>query len=438
MLDDQMSVLGKLSRRTGPPCGAWLSSRVCQFGIIVTLSIAVRLVLFMNFPVALTADSWDYLSAAEGLFHRADFNSFAFRDIRLPAYPAFLAVTYPLTGMRADLIVLSQIVIGVFSVVLGMIIGYRLGSKLAAVGLGLWLGLSPVYLLNEHMVMTETLCLLGLLLFTIIAISYVNGELNWRNGLAGGLTLALCTLIRVNALPFCLVLLCGALVYRRMTLRASGQVIARHVPLTFLLALLAGVSLLMGPWLWRNFTLYHNISLANFNNRNALIFKVMHNRLDMTLPKMQQISESLGSSTVDFAWLLKLSSTYRTNEAESIAGELFWEQVTAHPRWYLLDVAESAIDFGGFSEFTGNDRTAMLYWFMAVVNNPQQWNQINTPAWASSRSPDFKNVLVTGAAFWGELEHHRSVLFASDAAGTVCDICGADRGLFRPTTTEGI
>jgi len=35
-------------------------------------------------------------------------------------------------------------------------------------------------------VMTETLCLFGLLLFTIIAMSYVNGELNWRKGLAGG------------------------------------------------------------------------------------------------------------------------------------------------------------------------------------------------------------------------------------------------------------
>lgn len=403
MPDDQIGVVSKPSRQIGSSFSACLSSRVCQVAIIVTLSIAVRLILFMNFPVALTADSWDYLSAAEGLYHRADFNSYAFRDIRLPVYPVFLAVTYPLTGMRADLIALLQIVVGVFNVVLGMIIGYRLGSKLAAIGLGLWLGLSPVYLLNEHMVMTETLCLFGLLLFTLIAISCVNGELNGRKGLAGGLAMALCALIRVNTLPFCLVLLCGALVYHRMTLRASGQVIPRRAGLTFLVAVLAGVSLLMGPWLWRNFTLYHNISLANFNNRNVLIFKVMHNRLDMSLPKLQRINESLGSSTIDFAWLFKLSSAHRTSDAESIAGELFWEQVTAHPLWYLLDVAESALNFGGFSEFTGNDRTAVLYWFMAVVNNPKQWYQINTPSWAASRAPDFKNVFVIGEAFWGRL-----------------------------------
>src|SRR5262245_25415985 len=79
-----------------------LSSQLGQIGIVLTLSVVVRLMLFMNFPVALTADSWDYLSAAGGLYHHADFNSYAMRDLRLPAYPVFLAATYPLTEMRAD------------------------------------------------------------------------------------------------------------------------------------------------------------------------------------------------------------------------------------------------------------------------------------------------------------------------------------------------
>jgi hypothetical protein len=158
---------------------------------------------------------------------------------------------------------------------------------------------------------------------------------------------------------------------------------------------------LIGPWLWRNYRLYHTFSLTNYINRNLLIFKVLHYPPDLTLPKMKAINQVLGTSEVNFDWLLKLQTVYSLAEAERITGELFWEQVAANPRLYIWQIASSFIDFGGFSGLTGNDLTASLYWFVHVVNQPQAWQPINTSSSAKSRVPFFYYVPVAGDASLG-------------------------------------
>jgi hypothetical protein len=80
--------------------------------------VAVRIVLYRDLPALVTADSWDYLQAAGNIFRHADFVGPELRDVRLPGYPAVLALTHPLTRLRSDHIVLLQIGFGLASVAL--------------------------------------------------------------------------------------------------------------------------------------------------------------------------------------------------------------------------------------------------------------------------------------------------------------------------------
>jgi hypothetical protein len=67
--------------------------------------------------------------------------------------------------------VLLQSALGLAGAALGWSIGRRLGSRAASEGLLLLLGLNPVYLLNEHAMMSEGLSLVTVLGFTWAALS---------------------------------------------------------------------------------------------------------------------------------------------------------------------------------------------------------------------------------------------------------------------------
>jgi len=111
----------------------------------VTAAVAIRLVLHRDLPAMRRNDSWDYLRAAVDIGRRADFYSAGLRDVRLPGYPAFLAVIRPLTQMRSDAIVFAQATCGLVAAVVGWRMGLGLGSRVAAGAmLAFLLALNPV------------------------------------------------------------------------------------------------------------------------------------------------------------------------------------------------------------------------------------------------------------------------------------------------------
>ena len=175
--------------------------------VIVAGAAVIRLVLFFNLPALFTDDSWDFLGAAFDIARRADFNSDRLRDVRMPAYPVALAVTLPFTAMQTDRVVLLQKALGLVSVGLGAAIGHALRRRFLAESLSIFIGFNPVFLLYEHLLMTETLFLTTLLGLTLAAVIGLRGPLRWWKGAMLGAILGVSTLTRANVAPYGLVLL---------------------------------------------------------------------------------------------------------------------------------------------------------------------------------------------------------------------------------------
>ena len=97
-------------------------------------------------------------------------------------------------------IVIAQKILGLVTVFLGFLLGQVLRSRVVSEVMVIFLGLNPVFLLNEHLVMTEGLFLFTLLLFLVIFSLCLHGKVGVTKGLLLGLTSGICILTRANGL----------------------------------------------------------------------------------------------------------------------------------------------------------------------------------------------------------------------------------------------
>ena len=327
----------------------------------------------------MTADSWDYVGAAEDIYRRFDFFSDSLRDARLPAYPALLAVTHPITELHSNRLVLFQIMLGELSVFVSLGFGYFLRSKAAASIMALFIGLNPVYLLFEHTVMTESMFIVVSLIFVAMSIQCLRKEVRLSTGFGLGITAALCILTRSNSLAMCTTLIAGVVIFCFFRSRKEPSGVRNQTSMTkFVFAVCVGAAIFLSPWIWRNYHSYKNISLVNFNYRNLLIFKTMHHPLDYSLPLMQQVNQRIGWKQVDWEWLWRIERHYKTREAEKVARDLLKEQIIANPTLHLLGIAEGFVGYGGFYGRSRNVRNALLTWFEGVVPYRERLDELNT------------------------------------------------------------
>lgn len=363
--------------------------------VIVIGAAVIRLVLFAHLPLMFTDDSWDYLGATYDIMRKADFNSDRLRDVRMPAYPVWLAMTQPLTAMQTDRVVLLQKALGVVTVLLAAAIGRALGGRFLPESLAAFMAFNPIFLIYEHVLMSETLFLAALLGLTLAAVVSLRGPLRWWKGAALGVMLGICILTRANAAPYGLVLLAAIGLAYFLNHGRPVSVTARAF-LKFSLIAGAATALVIGPWMWRNANLYHNVSLTNFTNRNLLIYKAIHHPLDPTLPLLRETSAQLGSAEVNYDWLWRMYQFYTTPQAERVAGALVWEQISNHPDIYLYEVKDSFLGFVGFQGDFLNERTAVRILFTAI-SDPGRIRELTAiPDWFSRRYPAFRFNPVSG------------------------------------------
>lgn len=356
--------------------------------ICLLLAIALRLLLFFYFPALLTNDSPDYIKSAYAIYTRLDFTNEWLGDVRMPGYSTILAALYPLTGTRSDLLVAAQSLLGLICVPLGWLIGRRLHSPRAAAGLAIFFAANPAYLLLEHTLMTEAPALLIMVVFTLLALLWIEHPRRaWLGLLAGGV-LGLGGLVRVNLLPYGAVLLAlPAVQLLARIVRARGaakralrsqQEFFRRTSCPYgrrlirvLLPPMIGLLVTLGPWLWRNYALYGNLSLSEHSDRSLLMWKTMSGTMDRSLPLFQQYAS--GHAALDFYWLNEFSPQHTTVEAEAIAGAIVREQVRAHPAGHLRAMLRSGLNhIGVFIEgyVPRDDRAMLAYWFHALVPDP--------------------------------------------------------------------
>src|SRR4051794_22617879 len=113
-------------------------ARRWRYGVYLLLALVLRALLYRDYPLLLTADSWDYLGATTAIAQRLDFASITgngLRDCRVPGYPVFQAVFFPLTQLQSDRILLLQAALGLLGILLGWAIGRVLRAPAVAEGL---------------------------------------------------------------------------------------------------------------------------------------------------------------------------------------------------------------------------------------------------------------------------------------------------------------
>lgn len=334
------------------------------FSALLVCGVSIRVVLYHTFPAFVTADSWDYVLAARDLGARIDFYSAGLRDWRTPGYPILLAFVFQFSqSLQSSHIVAIQVALGVVAMLLGGVAGVLAGSRATAIGMALFLAINPVYLLFEHTVMTETL--------SIVSVSGYMVAVLWASkrrdrpvlgGCAVGALFSLCILTRSNLLMFCAIGIAAVPLswYACRQRRADGSARLTWVYLAAV-ALTAGV--LVGPWLMRNGSAYGDFTLLKSINRNLLVYKSMYDPVDLSLPKIQAITEALGTQDLNYDWLARLTAAYGTGQSEVIARDLWWEQISAHPDRYAVDVVQSLLGFAGFYYNQAGDLTALHHWF---------------------------------------------------------------------------
>ena len=340
--------------------------RIAWFAVPIVL---VRVVLYRDSPLILTGDSWDFLGAANGIADRLDFSNRAecgLRDCRLPGYPLLLAGFRPFTRSISDRILILQALLGLLSVGLGVVIGVALRSRRIAEGLALFLGIDPVYLINEHALMSEGLSLVTLLAFVLLLILAQRDGPSAIRGAWIGLSVGAAALVRVNALPFC----AGSVVMGLVLMLAGRPRPNLRMMVRYVLAMAIVFGAVVAPWLYRNYTIYHRVSFVLFQNRPLLVYRGLHPCFDPDLPLFRKVQAAVKRPDLDYDWLQELTNQRGTHGAETTAGALLAEQWRHRSIAHVKDMMFNVVCFAGIYETSGNDRAPMLHWFEQVVGRP--------------------------------------------------------------------
>ncbi|MGB0386108.1 MAG: hypothetical protein ACPGWR_14975 [Ardenticatenaceae bacterium] len=345
----------------------WLQhTHFARVVLFLIIALMIRAILYLVFPPFFTNDSGDYLIASEEIYNQLNFSGNGLRDWRLPGYPIFLALVRSFTIYIHNIIIIQKI-LGIFSVILGFVIGYLLRSRLVSEILVLFLGLHPVYLLNEHLIMTETLFLFTLLYFSALLLFLLRGKVSLLKGFFISISLGICVLTRANALFFCAPLIFLAFIIN--LIKSGNNYNSKSSTLYFGIGLMVGAFIIFAPWFWRNYVTFGHWSLTNNTNRNLVIYQSQHNLFNPELPQSSQFKDfyNIEQPNTIYDLIAKLGS--ETARAEKIAGLLVREQINDQFSKYLEEVVISFLNFVGYSPSQGFGRGDIYWWFISMVRD---------------------------------------------------------------------
>lgn len=230
------------------------------------LAVAFRVVLFFSRLVDITyetSDSWQYLDLARSLLTGAYAEHGLPSMNRSPGYPAFLAAVFAILGDTQLAVTGAQIVIDALTCTMAVHLAFRLGLRHSSAVVVAVLAATCVFsAVFSYEVMTETLYCFALTASLWIV---VRGRDEGGGGLYGrttgvrmllsGLALGFAILVRPALAPSALLFASWIFVHdlvKRPWPRLSARVI--RMPALFS----AGVSLMVLPWMIRNFVTFHD------------------------------------------------------------------------------------------------------------------------------------------------------------------------------------
>jgi 4-amino-4-deoxy-L-arabinose transferase-like glycosyltransferase len=225
---------------SGRSAGVWLSA-------ICLLAFALRLIVIANTTESvLFADMQDYHDRAMHLLETGSLWPDAFR---VPLYPIFIAGVFKFFGHSLLAVRIAQAVLGVATVALTFAVGTRVATRRGALAAAFLVAVYPALLLYSVYLMSESLfaffALSGLALWTVE---------RPRTAFVSGLAIGAAILTRSTGLAVAGgIVLCEAI--RLFAGRHDGgTAILRRGAL-----LLAGIAVVLTPWVQRNYEVYGRV-----------------------------------------------------------------------------------------------------------------------------------------------------------------------------------
>jgi 4-amino-4-deoxy-L-arabinose transferase-like glycosyltransferase len=299
---------------------------------IILIALVLRGAMFLiacHHPERLSfRDTGSYVQPALNLlaghgFSQQEVSPFAPDASRTPVYPLFIAVLYAAFGEFPLVIAGAQVVISALTATLTYLLGRRLLPEREAHIGGLLLALSLGSIVHSLYIMTETLFTLLLLGVAWALVVYRDAaQKRWLIG--GGLLAGLVTLCRPVALPYLLIVAPLAGCARRC--RWQQGVLAA-------LVLLLTASLVVAPWIVRNYRLVGAPTLSTIASYNLLFYNAVSLEADLRGIGQEQMRAEMTERVED-----ELARRGDVND-EALRAELYdeWSRriILAHPWRYL-------------------------------------------------------------------------------------------------------
>ncbi len=327
-----------------PPCPGgvgrrvWAPSPRLVLAAVALAALLPRLALLLRAPAFVIADSDNYYlpgyQLARGLGFELDLR-------RTPGYPLFVALTVGGLGEDLSGLLLVQHLLGVAVCLATAWLGLRLFGAWAGLGVGLLTAVAAPLLVAEHYVMAEAL-FIPLFLVAVLSLCHaltMPEPLRTRFQPAlfvGGALIGVAALTRPVALVLA-VALAAALLVRERSLRRAGQLG---------LSALAGLALVMLPWMARNWAVHGSFS-AEGNAGQTLVGRAMrHDRgfafdnpddPDPTRSRAREIMrQGRGQFVSPVRERIKRELNLTDAEAQRLMRDLAAEAIRREPGHYLV------------------------------------------------------------------------------------------------------
>jgi 4-amino-4-deoxy-L-arabinose transferase-like glycosyltransferase len=312
-----------------------LSPRLLLWSLLV-ISLLARVGVLLDLRLYPTGDQGAYLQCVEWILGVTIPGIEVFHD-RLPGFPVFLAPLLALFGFNAWVVLIAQAVLGTANGLLAWHLARQLGARpLPAWCAGLFVGIQPLYLFFEHLMMAETLALfLTLAGLALLFEARVRGSMFWWA--LAGVVLSASVVTRSNGLLFA-----GIVALGFAWLPAAGRRWQR-------VGIVAcGLASLIVPWVVRNYQAEGRWVLAANVPTARLVYWIHQGLFDPARPSGRQIL-ALGyrSETPKSLFRALKSLDPQRLDREARVQALLADQMAGRQAEYLRAALRSAAAFVG-------------------------------------------------------------------------------------------
>ncbi len=261
-------------------------------------------------------DSYEYEQLAKNLIEQNKFSKqygapFIPDNKRTPIYPIFIAITYVIFGQQPIAVCFIQALISSITVLLTFFIGYLLHSKWVGFIAAIIILFSPFQIIYNGYLMSETLYTALLTMFFLLTILVVDKKISYFNIFLAGSVLGIATLCRPVSL------------YLPVPLVAVFAIILKNYKLKKILFFIIGFSVVIFPWMTRNYFQTNNFRVTTINSINLKYYEIATFKQHLTGKSIDETwneynSYVTTSNLVEYLYLIS------ENPIEYIKIRFFW------------------------------------------------------------------------------------------------------------------